>query len=542
MTRPSAGPRAVASIITRAQAEFIGSTDRLHAFTALLSDTAALTDAAQCVLHEVPLGHADRGLGARPTDFVEVARAGGADRSSLHDPAEQIEMHAMAPHFHAIASTHSPVLLQPIDCQPTVAEGQVPCTSACLIMPIVHDGETIGMLTLVARPSVLQPSDIELLQPITALLAQLLEVWRITRLHRQDQRSIARLSQVAQQMRHGMVITNAEGRIEWVNDAFVDTIGIAVPDALGRFPGELSERLGVDSGESPTLLELLEGGQPFSGEYRRVNRRQGSETWFEITATPFINADGTPEGLMIMMSDISERRRIEQMKDAFVSTVSHELRTPLTSISGALSLLGGGIGGPLEESLHEMVSIAQRNSRRLTRLIDDLLDLDKLAAGKLRIDLEVRSIMELVDEACVENQVYADGYGVRITCSTRADLAHVEVDPQRFQQVLRNLLSNAVKFSTAGDVVDVQVTASDRLVQLHVVDQGAGIRESFKPYIFTKFAQDGTPDRRAAGTGLGLAISHDLVGRMGGTLDFTSAEGHGSTFTVTLPRCRPKGA
>lgn len=542
MTRASAGSRAVASIITQAQAEFIGSTDRLHAFTVLLSDTAALIGAAQCVLHEVPLGHADRGLGARPTDFVEVARARGADRSPAPDPAEAIRMDAMAPHFHAIARTHAPVLLQPIEGTPESSRpGRTASTDSCLIMPIVHDGETIGMLTLTARPSVLQPSDIELLQPITALLAQLLEVWRITRLHRQDQRSIARLSQVAQQMRHGMVITNAEGRVEWVNDAFVDTIGIAVPDALGRFPGELSERLGVDSGESPTLLELLEGGQPFSGEYRRVNRKHGSETWFEITATPFINADGMPEGLMIMMSDISERRRIEQMKDDFVSTVSHELRTPLTSISGALSLLGGGIGGPLEDSLHEMVSIAQRNSRRLTRLIDDLLDLDKLAAGKLRIDLEVRSIMELVDEACVENQVYADGYGVCITCSTRADLAHVEVDPQRFQQVLRNLLSNAVKFSTPGDVVDVRVTANDRLVQLHVVDQGAGIRESFKPYIFTKFAQDGTPDRRAAGTGLGLAISHDLVGRMGGMLDFASAEGRGSTFTVTLPRCRPKG-
>ena len=518
----------VAAIITRAQAEFIGSTDRLHAFALLIDETAELVGAAGGLLHEVTLGRVDRGLGAEPTEFVEVVHdvAGNAD-SSVGAPTDLMR------HFHAVAATRTPTIVDTTD--------DAGAPASLLIAPIEHEGGLIGMLTLIGGPGSIRPDDVEVLRPVYTLLAQLLEVWRTTRLRRQDQQSIARLSQVAQQMRNGMVITDATGRIEWVNDAFVRDVGIPAAEVLGRMPVELYARIDVDAVDAPELPELLSRGEPFAGEFRLIDREDGTEMWFEIAATHFINGEGLPEGLMIMTNDISERRRIERMKDDFVSTVSHELRTPLTSITGALSLLNSGIRGALSEPLEEMVSIAHRNSRRLTRLIDDLLDLDKLAAGKLRIDLEVRPVMELVDEACVENQVYADGYGVRIECTTRAEQAHVEVDPQRLQQVLRNLLSNAAKFSKPGDVVEVQVTASDRLVQVHVVDHGVGIRESFQPHVFTKFRQDERSERKAVGTGLGLAISLDLVDRMGGTLGFVSTEGVGSTFTVTLPRCQPKG-
>ncbi len=532
----------IASIITRAQAAFIRSNDRARTFTVLIDDTVAHAGAEFGILHEVALPSAEAAHEPAERSFVEVARS----RSSIGPVNEQTDSatwkELLLGALHRVRCSRIPEVLevQADGLRPQRA-GIAPRTRAtCLVIPIEHDEEIIGILTLIADASVLSLSSIEPLEPICSLLAQLLDVWRTTRLRRQDQRSIARLSQVAQQMRHGMVIISAEGLIDWVNDAFTRDLAVAGIEVLGQRPADLFSELEIESSDGASLPALLSLGEPFAGEFRIRTSENGRDTWVQISASPFINSSGSPEGLILMTTDISERRRIERMKDDFISTVSHELRTPLTSISGALSLLTSGVGGPLEGPVLDMVAIAHRNSGRLTRLIDDLLDLDKLAAGKLRIDLEIRPIMELVDEACLENQVYADGYGVTIECLTRADVAHVEVDPQRFQQVLRNLLSNAAKFSKAGDQVELHVISGERLVQVQVIDHGIGIPAEFFPLIFQKFTQAGPSTRQSMGTGLGLAISKELVERMGGMIDFQSETGGGSTFTVTLPRCQPR--
>ena len=534
----------IASIITRAQAAFIGSNDRARTFTELLDNIVGHAGAEFGILHEVALPSAEGAHARDDRAFVEVARSQASARTATvqADAALWIDMLLLV--LHRVRATRQPEVVDfEADDLPLQRADIAPHVQAkLLVMPIEHDEEIIGILTLVADASVLSLHSLEPLRPICSLLAQLLDVWRTTRLRRQDQRSIARLSQVAQQMQHGMVIISADGRIDWVNDAFTHDLAVADVDVLGQRPADLYAALEIESADGSSLPALLSLGEPFAGEFRIRRVDTDRDMWFQITASPFINSSGSPEGLILMTTDISERRRIERMKDDFISTVSHELRTPLTSISGALSLLSSGVGGVLEGPVLDMVSIAHRNSGRLTRLIDDLLDLDKLAAGKLRIDLEIRPIMELVDEACLENQVYADGYGVNIECLTRADVAHVEVDPQRFQQVLRNLLSNAAKFSKAGDQVELHVVAGERIVQVQVIDHGIGIPAEFFPLIFQKFTQAGPPNRQSVGTGLGLAISKDLVERMGGLIDFQSEACKGSTFTVTLPRCQPRQA
>lgn len=232
-----------------------------------------------------------------------------------------------------------------------------------------------------------------------------------------------------------------------------------------------------------------------------------------------------------IVEDISERRRIEHMKNEFISTVSHELRTPLTSIAGALSLVIGGVTGEIPDKMREMLTIAHKNSQRLGLLIDDLLDMEKLVAGKMRFDLQVQALQPLLEQAIQENQAYADRFRVRLRLANGAGDALVKVDAQRLQQILANLLSNAAKFSPEGGEVTIFAAPREGRVRVSVIDRGPGIPEAFHSRIFEKFAQaDASDTRQQGGSGLGLAITRELAERMGGNVGFDSTPGQGATF------------
>ncbi len=246
-----------------------------------------------------------------------------------------------------------------------------------------------------------------------------------------------------------------------------------------------------------------------------------------------------PQGMAQRISgtlmDITERKRVEQMKNDFVSTVSHELRTPLTSISGALGLIVGGALGSAPPTMQQMLEIAYRNSLRLGHLINDLLDMEKIAAGKMSFELREHSLGDLLEESLASNQALCEQHGVCCTLEHPTDVL-VWVDGLRLQQVLGNFLSNAVKFTPEGGEIRLHSSLRGTKVRISVTDQGPGIPEAFRSRVFEKFAQaDASDSRQKSGTGLGLAITKELIERMGGTVGFDCVPGQGTTFWCELP-------
>ena len=268
-------------------------------------------------------------------------------------------------------------------------------------------------------------------------------------------------------------------------------------------------------------------------EYRFLHPIKGL-IWLEGRAMPQPRADDSIlwHGFI---TDITQRKHLEQMKNEFVSTVSHELRTPLTSIAGSLGLINGEALGPVPNAMREMLSIAQSNSQRLRQLIDDLLDMDKLLAGKMSFIPQQLDIDSFLAECATSHQGFARQHDVQLSY-TGGPVAQITADPMRLQQVLSNLLSNALKFSPAGSQVLLSAQELGGQIRILVVDQGPGVPAEFVDRLFEKFSQADASDRRQkGGTGLGLAISKELIERMGGCIGFYPRPGGGSVFWVELP-------
>ena len=248
-----------------------------------------------------------------------------------------------------------------------------------------------------------------------------------------------------------------------------------------------------------------------------------------------VAAEGPPR-FTAYVRDITERKEVERMKSEFVSTVSHELRTPLTSIRGSLGLLEGGVMGELPPAVLDMVRIARTNTERLIRLINDILDLEKMEAGKLELRLQAVEVAEVVESTFSGVRAMADA--ARVELRGEAHMAGlVRADKDRLIQVLTNLVSNAIKFSPEQGVVTVRAAREARgTVRFEVVDQGPGIPREKRARLFGKFQQlDSSDTRSKGGTGLGLAISQAIVEQHGGYIEVKGEQGQGAIFTFTLP-------
>jgi signal transduction histidine kinase len=239
--------------------------------------------------------------------------------------------------------------------------------------------------------------------------------------------------------------------------------------------------------------------------------------------------------------DVTEEKRIERMKDEFIATVSHELRTPVTAIAGPLGLLMGEAVGDLPASAKRLVTMAHNNSKRLARLVNDILDIEKIESGRMRFDFRHLDLKPLVEQAIETNRLLAEQFGVPVRLDPQASNAAVYTDGDRLMHVLTNLLSNAVKFSQSHEEAVVSIQARDDVVRIAISDHGPGIPDEFKTLIFDKFAQvDATDARRKGGTGLGLSIVRETMNRLGGSVGYTPAPSGGSIFHVDVPRWSSK--
>jgi PAS domain S-box-containing protein len=380
--------------------------------------------------------------------------------------------------------------------------------------------------------------------------------------HREERETMATLETVSSSLGQMLARSREQDRVEELHrtqEILLDTIadgicgadrnGLAslVNPAAGRLLGASPEQLtgasvhdllhgaapgGNRCGDDCLLLRALTRKLSASGEIT-VFSRDGSSFPAEFSLTPILE-QGRYTGSVLSFRDISQRFALDRMKDEFVSTVSHELRTPLTSIRGALGLLSAGLLGTVSDKAANLLRIALSNSDRLVRLINDILDLERIQSGREPLAFRPISLSEIVRQAIDGMQPVADAAGVQLIHD--ANQVQLSADPDRMLQVITNLLSNAVKFSPEGATVSVTLREGSSGVTLSVIDQGRGIPADKLDSIFDRFQQvDASDSRQKGGSGLGLAICRTIVKQHGGRIWAERNNVCGSTFRVALP-------
>jgi PAS domain S-box-containing protein len=357
--------------------------------------------------------------------------------------------------------------------------------------------------------------------------------------------------------------TRADGYHDYFNERWYEYTGMPRPEEPG---GERDPAAGGQGWNWKNYLhpadfdvvlkawaDSLESGKPYGVEYR-VKRHDGAYRWFVVRALPFRDESGTITRWFGTATDIDDQKRADEertlllaseraarseaeraarMKDEFVSTLSHELRTPLNAIVGWTGVLKHDQS---PETLAKGLEVIDRNLRRQSQMIDDLLDVSRIISGKMRLDVQRVELASVIEEAVASAQPAADAKGVRLI-TVLGSAAAIQGDPGRLQQVVWNLVANGIKFTPKGGTVKVTLRRSDSLVHIQVSDSGQGIAPEFLQHVFQRFRQsDASLTRTHGGLGLGLAIVKNLVEMHGGSVEAASdGEGLGSTFTVRLP-------
>jgi PAS domain S-box-containing protein len=337
----------------------------------------------------------------------------------------------------------------------------------------------------------------------------------------------------------GIYGVDSDGRFTFANPTAREMIGFSDEELIGKNSHEMIHHTYPDgtphpNEKCPMLLARLEGG-----DYANSNdvfwRKDGTSFPVEYTSKPIMK-NGQLVGNVVAFRDITERKEVERMKSEFISTVSHELRTPLTSIKGSLGLMMGGAVGAMPEKAAGMLDMAHRNTDRLINLVNDILDIEKLASGDLEFDFQSLDLSNLVADAVESNKGFADEHSATFVFSEVIPDVMVLGDSSRLSQVIANLLSNAAKFSPKGGNVEISVAQKNGVARVSVADHGPGIPADFIDQIFERFTQaDSSVTREIGGTGLGLNISKSIIERHGGTIDFVTEVDVGSIFFFTLP-------
>jgi PAS domain S-box-containing protein len=335
----------------------------------------------------------------------------------------------------------------------------------------------------------------------------------------------------------GIIGLDRTGRVTFANPVAGEIVGRSAEELVGTALQEVlrvhdGEGIEIPAADHPATAAMAEGRvQSMTDAVHR--RHDGEDVPIELTVTPRRDA-GEVTGAVVLFRDVTERRALDKMKNEFVSVVSHELRTPLTSVRGALGLLQGGLLADSPPKAQRMIAIAVESTDRLIRLINDILDIERITAGNIATRRRECSAADLVDRAVREMRGLALQAGVTVTKGLST--GRLDADPDQIVQTLTNLLSNAIKFSSLGDTVRIAAVEDADTVLFTVSDEGRGIPGDELEAVFGRFAQiDSADTRENDGTGLGLAICRGIVELHGGRIWAESVLGQGSAFKFTLP-------
>jgi signal transduction histidine kinase/CheY-like chemotaxis protein len=326
------------------------------------------------------------------------------------------------------------------------------------------------------------------------------------------------LEVIVQKSGDGLLVVDEEGVIRFLNPAASAFLAKPANELLGRLFDHPCR-----PGPPVEIAIVRDNGKPGVGELRAVDIQwQGKRA------------------RLVSIGDVSERAIFDRLKDDFVSNVSHELRTPLTAIREAVSLMRDGILGTVSEEQVKFLTMCIRNADHLRRIVDTILDISKIEAGRVRMAKKNSELVEIVQATVEAFTPVAASKGLSLEMRPPAEPVRVFADRDRITQVLNNLIGNALKFTASG-AIGVSVEAKDGTAVCSVTDPGRGIAKEDLPKVFGKFQQFGAPaDPNNKGTGLGLAISREIVRLHAGDMSVRSVLDHGSTFSFTLPVYRPE--
>ncbi len=365
---------------------------------------------------------------------------------------------------------------------------------------------------------------------------------------RQREADSRMLAMVASRTQNGVAILSKGGEIEWVNEAFARMLGRPASGIVGRRPGPLMTGEHTDSSTLATVMASVDALKGFREELL-VYPKDGTPSWVAMDGRPSSLEGGEVDHMVLVLSDITERKRAEEeasrardaaesanrTKSAFLANMSHELRTPMNAIIGySEMLIEDAQDGGNDDSIADLEKI-RAAGKHLLSLINDVLDLSKIEAGKMELHLEVFDLRKMLGEVLTTIQPLADKGGNRLVLEAQDELGTMRADLTKLRQGLFNLLGNACKFTERGQVT-LEVTRAGPVVTFRITDTGIGMSPEQLARLFQPFSQaDASTTRKYGGTGLGLVITRTFARMMGGDVTVESTPGKGTTFTLMVP-------
>jgi len=366
-----------------------------------------------------------------------------------------------------------------------------------------------------------------LLRETGILYAQLAELFEEE--HREHRREAEERRRIFETSLDLILVADRRGNFLRVSPSSLAILGYRPEEMIGRSGADFV--VADDLAAARDEMRLARRGKEMRNFATRYMHKEG-----RIVTLDWSGVWSEPEQRHFFIGrDVTEQRRNQRLKDEFIATVSHELRTPLTSIMGSIGIIESGAAGKLPDAIAQLLKIALANCRRLVTIVNDILDIEKIEAGKMAFDKKRVDVLSLLNDVAQANEAMATQHGVTVRLDSASAPATVLADANRLVQVITNLVSNAIKFSPRGSEVVVSAENKGKSVQIKVRDHGPGIPDDYKDRIFEKFVQvDATDQRQRGGTGLGLSIAKQIVSQLGGEIGFDRAPGGGTVFRVEL--------